>query len=94
MDDVCSLQAEKEVTELTNELQKVEDELDAAESRLADITLQLEEAEIQADENERYCTVLCGLKYRKQLLHSNKSHKLLKQPRFKNRARLISTNDA
>lgn len=90
MDNGCSLQAEKEVTELTNELQKVEDELDAAESRLADITLQLEEAEIQADENERYCTVLCGLE---QLLYSNKCHKLLQQPPFKKPARLISTND-
>ena len=43
---------------MTNELQKVEDELDAAESRLADITLQLEQAEATADENERYCRTL------------------------------------
>lgn len=49
----CVLQAEKEVSELTNELQRVEDELDAAESRLADINLQLEQVEQQADENER-----------------------------------------
>ena len=47
------MQAEKQVQELTTELQKVEDDLDAAESRLADVTLQLEQAEQQMDENER-----------------------------------------
>ena len=52
------MQAEKSVTELTNELQSVEDELDAAESRLADTVLQLEEIEAQADENERYTQTL------------------------------------
>lgn len=59
----CSLQAEKQVSELTTELQKVEDDLDASESRLADVTLQLEQAEQQMDENERYYTIHCCLKY-------------------------------
>lgn len=52
----CSLQAEKQVQELTTELQKVEDDLDASESRLADVTLTLEQAEQQMDENERCYT--------------------------------------
>lgn len=47
------MQAEKQIQELTTELQKVEDDLDASESRLADVTLQLEQAEQQMDENER-----------------------------------------
>jgi len=38
---------------LTKELQQIEDELDAAESRLGSITEQLKTAEAQADESER-----------------------------------------
>ena len=55
------MQAEKEVQTLTTELQKVEDDLDACESRLADVTLQLEQAEQQMDENERYYTIFIVL---------------------------------
>ena len=39
----------------------MEDDLDAAESRLADVNLQLEQAEQQMDENERYCTIFVDL---------------------------------
>ena len=46
---------------MTTELQKVEDDLDAAESRLADVNLQLEQAEQQMDENGRYCTIFVDL---------------------------------
>ena len=38
---------------MTKELQTIEDDLDAAESRLSAITEQLKEAEAQADESER-----------------------------------------
>ena len=83
------MQAEREVTELTNELQKVEDELDAAESRLADITLQLEQAESTADENERYCRTLWPKIARMTTL----LQQVLQVPQrhFKKPARLIST---
>lgn len=46
---------------MTTELQKVEDDLDASESRLADVTLQLEQAEQQMDENGRYYTIFVVL---------------------------------
>lgn len=55
------MQAEKQVQELTTELQKVEDDLDASESRLADVTLTLEQAEQQMDENERCYTIFVVL---------------------------------
>lgn len=42
---------------MTTQLQKEEDELDSAESQLAEINLKLEEAEQQMDENERYYTI-------------------------------------
>lgn len=62
VDNGCyALQAEKQVQELTTELQKVEDDLDACESRLADVTLQLEQAEQQMDENERCYTIFVVL---------------------------------
>lgn len=46
-------QAEEEVASLTKQLQQLEDDLDAAESKLADTQQQLIEAEKQADESER-----------------------------------------
>jgi len=46
---------------LTKELQQIEDELDAAESRLSSITEQLKTAEAQADESERYENTLVVL---------------------------------
>ena len=51
-------QAEEEVKTRTHELQETEDILDAKESQLAEITLQLEQAEQTLDENERYCTIV------------------------------------
>lgn len=54
-------QAEEEVKTRTHELQETEDILDAKESQLAEITLQLEQAEQTLDENERYCTIVHGL---------------------------------
>lgn len=87
------MQAEKEVSELQAELQAVEDELDAAESRLSELTLQLGISEAEADENERYCSVLCGREYFKYLLHSDKCHKFLQQTRLKSLLAWISTTD-
>ena len=46
---------------MTKELQQIEDELDAAESRLSSITEQLKTAEAQADESERYENTLVVL---------------------------------
>lgn len=48
-----NFQTEQEVSSLTKELQQIEDDLDAAESRLSTITEQLKQAEAQADESER-----------------------------------------
>lgn len=50
---IIIIQALKEISELTDELRSIEDELDASESRLAEICLQLEEEEARADETER-----------------------------------------
>lgn len=50
---IVYLQAETDVSSLTKELQRIEDELDSAESRLGTITEQLKQAEAQADESER-----------------------------------------
>ena len=46
-------QAEEEVASLTKELQKIEDDIDAAESRLAEVNEKLSDAEKNADESER-----------------------------------------
>ena len=46
--------AEEEVASLTKQLQQLEDDLDAAESKLAETSVALTEAEKQADESERY----------------------------------------
>lgn len=51
---LCFPQAEDEVKKLTHDLQEIEDQLDAKESQLSEVTLQLEEAEQTSDENERY----------------------------------------
>ena len=50
----CFLKAEEEVNELTTQLAQLEDELDAAESQLQEISGKLIDAEKTADESERY----------------------------------------
>lgn len=62
---------------MTKELQQIEDELDAAESRLGSITEQLKTAEAQADESERcscLLTVLRVITY-SCISHSHKNRK-------------------
>lgn len=51
-------QAEEEVKKLTHDLQDIEDQLDGKESQLAEVNLQLEEAEQTSDENERYTSMV------------------------------------
>lgn len=48
-----SFQAENEVQELTKQLEELEDELDSAESTLAEVNSKLYLAETTADESER-----------------------------------------
>ena len=50
---VLFVKAENEVAELTKQLEELEDELDAAESSLAEINSKLYVAETTADESER-----------------------------------------
>lgn len=48
-----SCKAEAEVVELTKQLEELEDELDSAESTLAEVNSKLYIAETTADESER-----------------------------------------
>lgn len=62
---------------MTKELQQIEDELDAAESRLGSITEQLKTAEAQADESERFLCLLTVLRVITYscISHSHKNRK-------------------